>query len=184
MTAAIVDTPATPSVGSCERDRATSDEHACVTFHGITRDAPPEKVQQIEIAMVDVHAGATELDHFAAKWFVRRKIKFPLAVITEIRRRQLASLQPIRADNFARREFFDDKVIAELIEWIDIEAESRATSASPSPSSRLKTSNRNCCARRTSSALCASRARILDASASRSRSICMLSISVFNCVLQ
>src|SRR6266700_5818984 len=68
-----------------------------------------------------MHTGATELDHFAAKWFVRRKIEFPLAVIAEICRRQLARLQPIRADNFARGEFFDDKVIAELIEWIDIE---------------------------------------------------------------
>ena len=65
-------------------------------------------MQQIEIAVVDVHTGATELDHFAAKWFVRRKIKFPLAVIAEIRRCQLTSLQSIRADNFARGEFFDD----------------------------------------------------------------------------
>src|SRR6266571_1173022 len=72
--------------------------------------------------MVGVHAGATQLDHFAPKWFVWRKIKFPFAVVTEIRRCQLTSLQPIRADNFARGEFFDDKVIAELIEWIDIKA--------------------------------------------------------------
>src|SRR6266571_954292 len=70
--------------------------------------------------MVGVHAGATQLDHFAPKWFVWRKIKFPLAVVPEIRRCQLTSLQPIRTDNFARGEFFDDKVIAELIEWIDI----------------------------------------------------------------
>ncbi len=79
-------------------------------------------MQQIEIAVVGVHTGATELDHLAPKWFVRRKIKFPFAVVTEIRRCQLTSLQPIRADNFARGEFFDDKVIAELIEWIDIKA--------------------------------------------------------------
>jgi hypothetical protein len=72
--------------------------------------------------VVGVHTGATELDRFAPKWFVRRKIKFPLAVIAEICRRQLARLQAICADNFARGEFFDDKVIAELIEWIDIKA--------------------------------------------------------------
>ena len=58
--------------------------------------------------MVSVHTGATELDRFTAKRFVRRKIKFPLAVIAEICRRQLARLQSIRADNFARGEFFDD----------------------------------------------------------------------------
>ena len=72
--------------------------------------------------MVGMHTGATQLDHFAAKRFVQRKIKFPLAVISEIRRGQLARLQSVRADNFARGEFFDDKVIAELIEWIDIKA--------------------------------------------------------------
>src|SRR5262249_41663450 len=71
--------------------------------------------------MVGVYTGAAELYHFAAKWFVRRKIKFPFAVVSEIRRRELPSLQSIGADNLARGGFFDDEMIAELIEWIDIE---------------------------------------------------------------
>src|SRR5437773_2715577 len=84
-------------------------------------DATPKKMKQIEVAMLGVHAAATQLDHIAAKSFVRRQIKFTLAIITEICRRQLTSLQAIGADNFARRDFFDDQVIAKFVEPIDIE---------------------------------------------------------------
>src|SRR5438552_2651183 len=79
-------------------------------------------MKQIEVAMIGVHAGATQLDHFAAESFVRREIKFALAIITEIRRRQLTSLQAIGADNFARHDFLYDQVIAKFVEWIDIES--------------------------------------------------------------
>src|SRR5215831_2019285 len=89
-------------------DRAASDKEARIAIHGIAGDSPPEKVQQIEIAVVGVHAGATKFDHFAAKGFVRRKIKFPLAVVSEICSRKLARLQSIRADNFVRGSFFDN----------------------------------------------------------------------------
>src|SRR5262245_46794961 len=68
-----------------------------------------------------MHAGATQLDHLASERFVRRKIEFALAVITEIRRRQLARLQPICADDRFRGDFLDDQVIAKLVEWIDVE---------------------------------------------------------------
>jgi hypothetical protein len=69
-----------------------------------------------------MHAGSTQLDHLAAKRFVRREIEFLLAVITEIRCRQLTGLQAIRADNFASRDFLNDQMIAEFVKWIDIQA--------------------------------------------------------------
>jgi hypothetical protein len=77
-------------------------------------------VYQIEVAMVGVHTRTAKLDHLAAKRFVRREIKLPLAIITKIRRRQLTGLQAICADNFPCREFLDDQVIAEFVERIGI----------------------------------------------------------------
>src|SRR6516164_8298458 len=71
--------------------------------------------------MVSVHTGTTKLDHFAAKGLVRRKVEFALAVITEVRRRQSARLQPICANDRFRSGFLDDQVSAKLVEWIDVE---------------------------------------------------------------
>jgi len=71
--------------------------------------------------MIGVHAGATQLNHLAAKPFVRREIKLAFAVIAEIRCRQLTGLQAIGADNGSRREFLDDQMITKFVEWIDIE---------------------------------------------------------------
>ena len=87
----------------------------------------PEQVQQIEVAMVGVHAGATQLDHFAAKWFVRREIEFPLAVVSEFAAASWPVCNRYVPTTSLVRDFFDDQVIAELIEWIDIEPGQRAT---------------------------------------------------------
>lgn len=76
----------------------------------------------MEIPVIDVDTGAPEFDQFATKRFVRRKIEFSLAVVSEICRRQLTSLQPISADDLARGSFFHDQVIAEFIERIDVES--------------------------------------------------------------
>src|SRR5215471_19465138 len=81
----------------------------------------PEELEQIEIAMRGVHASAAQLDHFAAKRFVGREIKFALAVVTKIRRRELAGLQAIRANNPATGNLLHDQMIAEFVERIDIQ---------------------------------------------------------------
>ena len=74
-------------------------------------------------------------------------------------------------------------MIAELIEWINIEP-ARVRLGQSFASSRLKSSNRNCWARRTSSALCASRATYRGRVAvGVTRDLYALS-SVFNCILQ
>src|SRR5439155_24191304 len=92
-------------------ERTASDQKSRSAFDCIYGDAAPEKMQQIEIAMLGVHAGATQLDHFAAQWFVGREVKLALAVIADIRCRQLTGLQAIGADNGSRREFLDDQMI-------------------------------------------------------------------------
>ena len=61
-----------------------------------------------------------------------------------------AGLQSICANDFICRHVFDDQVVANVVEKIDIEP---GDSTKPSFSSRLKTSNRNRWARRTSSVL-------------------------------
>src|SRR6266480_913962 len=101
-------------------ERTASDQKSPSAFDCICGDAAPEKMQQIEIAMLGVHAGATQLDHFAAQWFVGREVKLALAVIADIRCGTRAGLQSICADDFASRQLFDDQVIAELVEWIDV----------------------------------------------------------------
>ena len=107
--------------GILRRKRATSDEKTRVSLACVTRNAAPKQMQQIEVAMRRVHAGAAKLDHFAAKRFVRSEIKFPLAVIAEVRRCKLTGLQPVRADNLACRHMLNDQMIAKLVERIDIE---------------------------------------------------------------
>ena len=72
--------------------------------------------------MFGVDACAAQLDHFAAQRFVRREIKLALAVIADVRRGVRAGLQSICANNFAGREVFNDQVIGNVINGIDIEA--------------------------------------------------------------
>ena len=76
----------------------------------------------LQAAMFGVDACAAQLDHFAAERFVRREIKLALAVIADVRRGVRAGLQSICANNFAGGEVFNDHVIANVIEGIDIEA--------------------------------------------------------------
>src|SRR6266487_5501091 len=49
--------------------RAASDEKTRVSLACVTRNAAPKQMQQIEVAMRRVHAGAAQLDHFTAQWF-------------------------------------------------------------------------------------------------------------------
>src|SRR5947208_16866208 len=55
---------ATPSIGSCDVKRAASDEKTRVSLARVTRDAAPEQMQQIEIAVLNMHACPAQLDHF------------------------------------------------------------------------------------------------------------------------
>src|SRR6266571_8119089 len=100
--------------------RATSDEETRVSLERVTRDAAPEQMQHIEIAVLSMRACPAQLDHFAAQWFVGREVKLALAVIADTRCGTRAGLQSIRTDDFASRQLFDDQVIAELVEWIDV----------------------------------------------------------------
>ena len=70
--------------------------------------------------MFSMHARAPEFDYLRAVAFVRMKTKLPLTIIPNIRRREPASLQPIGSDDFALRDIFNDQVIADLVEWIDV----------------------------------------------------------------
>src|SRR5439155_10517389 len=101
--------------------RATSDEESRVSLARVTRDTAPEQMQQIEIAVLSMHACPAQLDHFTAQWFVGREVKLALAVIADVRRGTRAGLQSIRADDFICRDVFDDQVVANIIETIDIE---------------------------------------------------------------
>src|SRR5436190_4154893 len=47
--------------------RAASDEETPVSFARVTRDAAPEHMQQIEIAVFSMHACPAQLDHFTAQ---------------------------------------------------------------------------------------------------------------------
>src|SRR5439155_4516898 len=100
--------------------RAASDEKTRVSLARVTRDAAPEKMQQIEIAVLNMHACAAQLDHFTAQWFIRREIKLALAVIADVRRGVNAGLQSICANDFICRDVFDDQVVANVVEKIDI----------------------------------------------------------------
>src|SRR5437773_10637825 len=101
--------------------RVASDEKTRVSLASVTRDAAPEQMQQIEIAVLNMHACAAQLDHFTAQWFIRREIKLALAVIADVRCGVNASLQSICANDFNCRDVFDDAVLAILVETIDIE---------------------------------------------------------------
>ncbi len=78
-------------------------------------------MQQSEVAMFGVYAGAPELDDLRAVAFVRPETEFALAIIADVRSRNVASLQPVRSDNLAVRHVLDDQMITDLIERIDIE---------------------------------------------------------------
>src|SRR5260370_10642324 len=89
-------------------ERTAPDQESPFALDGVDGDAAPKQMQQIEVAMLGVHTGAAKLDHLAAKRFVLREIKFLLPIGTDICRRELTGLQPIRADDFAGRDVFDD----------------------------------------------------------------------------
>src|SRR5947207_5170700 len=78
--------------------RAASDKKTRVSLARVTRDAAPEQMQQIEIAVLSMHTCPAQLDHFAAQWFVGREVKLALAVIADIRCGTRAGLQSIFAD--------------------------------------------------------------------------------------
>src|SRR5437899_11428606 len=63
--------------------RATSDEETRVSLECVTRDAAPEQMQHIEIAVLSMRACPAQLDHFAAQWFVGREVKIALALIDD-----------------------------------------------------------------------------------------------------
>src|SRR6266487_4599524 len=96
--------------------RATSDEETRVSLARVTRDAAPEQMQQIEIAVLSMHACSAQLDHFAAQWFVGCEIKLALAVIADVRRSASAGLQSICANELICRDVFDDQVVANVVE--------------------------------------------------------------------
>ena len=78
-------------------------------------------MQQVEVAMVCMHACATELDRFLAQWLVGQKVKLTLAVVTDVRGGALASLQAIRPDDFPGRDLLDNQMVANFIESVCVQ---------------------------------------------------------------
>jgi len=79
-------------------------------------------VQDHDVAVVDVDAGAAQLENFSANGFVNGKIKELIAVVAEIEAGDLAGLEAVGADEFAGFEVADHEMVAERVEGVDIEA--------------------------------------------------------------
>jgi hypothetical protein len=103
-------------------DGAAADEVAGVVAGGVDGDAFPEGVEDHDVAVVDVNAGAAEFEEFAADRFVDGEVEDLIAVVTKIAAGDVTGLQAIGADEFARLDVTNHEVIAEGIERVDIEA--------------------------------------------------------------
>src|SRR6266536_3179132 len=69
-----------------------------------------------------MHAGASEFDQLGADWLERTEVELLFAVVTAIRGRREAGLQPIRANDLAAGQMLDEQVVADFVERIGIEA--------------------------------------------------------------
>src|ERR1700757_4369585 len=65
-------------------DGAAADEGAGVVAGGVDGDAFPEGVEDHDVAVVDVNAGAAEFEEFAADRFVDGEVEDLIAVVTKI----------------------------------------------------------------------------------------------------
>src|SRR5437899_1860389 len=101
---------------------AAADQVAGFVAGGVYGDAFPERVQDHDVAEIDVGAGAAEFKHFTAIGFVDGKIEDLVAVVAEVFAGDFASLKAIGADEFAGLKICDHQVVAENVERIDVEA--------------------------------------------------------------
>src|SRR5262245_58514393 len=99
---------AEPGCPILSRGRAASAEVPCGSCMCVGGDAPPEKVEHVEIAMRRRHAGATEFEHLRPHRLERSKIELALAIVSAIARRACAGLHAIRSHHIAGRRFADD----------------------------------------------------------------------------
>src|SRR5215470_12448224 len=70
--------------------------------------------------MVTVNTRAAEFDQLLPHRFIRLKVEFALAVVTQVRLRAAASLQPIGADHAAAGRVFNHQMAADRIEFVGI----------------------------------------------------------------
>ena len=104
------------------RQRTASNQVTAIALPAIDTDASPQQTEHGEIAMLLMHAGASKFDEFIANRLERFEQEFLRAVIAAIAGRARAGLQAIRPDDFAGRRVFHQKMIANFIKVIGIQA--------------------------------------------------------------
>jgi hypothetical protein len=71
--------------------------------------------------VIGMNACASKLNHLGANRFIRREVELTLAVIADVYGGTPSRLQTIRTNNLTRFGMFDDQVVADCVERIDIE---------------------------------------------------------------
>jgi len=87
----------------------------------VFRNGAPKKMEHDQIAMICMNTRASKLNHLGANRFIRCEVELTFAVIADIYGGTPSRLQTIRTDNFTRVGMFDDQVVADCVERIDIE---------------------------------------------------------------
>ena len=72
--------------------------------------------------MIPPDAGASEFHNFAAHRFVRSKAELLLAVVAKVSSGNIAHLNAVCTYYFAGRFFFDDQMIADIVEPVFVVA--------------------------------------------------------------
>lgn len=93
-----------------------------IVLPGVICNAFPQQAQDDQVAVLRMNTGATQFNHRGVERLEGFQVEFLRTVITQIFRRIVSSLQPVGANDGGRWQMLHDKVIANRVERIFVEA--------------------------------------------------------------
>ena len=104
------------------RDGTASEKIAPAVLSRVIGDAFPQQAKDDEVAMLRMDTRTPQLNHFRAQRLEDLELELLRAVITQMRRRIVAGLQSVCADDIGGGQMFNDEMIANGVEWIFVQA--------------------------------------------------------------
>ena len=104
------------------RDGTASEKKAPTVLSRVSGDAFPEQAKDDKVAMLRMDTRAPQLNHFRAQRLEGLELEFLRAVISYMRRRIVAGLQSVCADDIGGGQMFNDEMIANGIKGVFVQA--------------------------------------------------------------
>src|SRR5271165_393471 len=103
-------------------DGTATKKPARIVLPGVVSNPFPEQAKDDEVAMLWMNTGASQFNHLRAQRLEDLKFKFLCAVITQVRRRVLAGLEAVSANDGAGWQMFNDEMMANGVERVFVQS--------------------------------------------------------------